>query len=329
MITTIPLPSPWRLLGLGALPLPDPARAAAPWRRRGESGWWLSRTSWSLAVIADAWAAAHGRRPVVAVPEFICNQSLWPLRQGRADLVFYPVRADTAAPDWPACRQLGAVDLFVLVHPFGWPGEAAEAARFVAERGALLIEDAAHVLRPIPGIGEYGAVVCWSPHKLLPLPDGAVLVARSPAADIIPFLAPAMTALGAAHPPTGPWRLRRLIQTSPMGQVLMRLRPGGQPDFAFDPAATALPGTPQVSPAALRLVATANLAEAARFRAANAAALLEAIAHLADWHALLPLRPDIAPYRLVMRCADPDVAAGRYARLRAAGLPVETWPAWA
>ena len=37
----------------------------------------------------------------------------------------------------------------------------------------------AHVLCPVSGVGKYGDFIIYSPHKLLPIPDGAVLVIRT------------------------------------------------------------------------------------------------------------------------------------------------------
>ena len=35
-----------------------------------------------------------------------------------------------------------------------------------------------HVRRPISGVGKYGDFIIYNPHKLLPVPDGAVLIIR-------------------------------------------------------------------------------------------------------------------------------------------------------
>ena len=38
-----------------------------------------------------------------------------------------------------------------------------------------MLKDVAHVLRPISGVGKFGDFITYGPHKLLPVPDGAVL----------------------------------------------------------------------------------------------------------------------------------------------------------
>ncbi|MBX9633674.1 MAG: hypothetical protein K2X44_01710, partial [Magnetospirillum sp.] len=148
------MPKWHHLLALRYLSHPNGSELAAPWLRSGDlGGLWLSRSAWSLAVIADAWAMAHQRRPVIAVPEYICDQSLWPLRQGRADLVFYAIHSDTLEPDWASMDGLKA-DIFLLVHYFGRPNDAEGARNWCDACGAILLEDAAHVLAPVPGVGE-------------------------------------------------------------------------------------------------------------------------------------------------------------------------------
>ncbi|CAA7621703.1 DegT/DnrJ/EryC1/StrS family aminotransferase [Magnetospirillum sp. UT-4] len=322
MITTAPLPGWVELLALRFLTAPDGAALARPWRRDGDLGaLWLSRSAWSLAAIADAWAAANGRAPLMALPDYICAGSLGPLRQGRAELAFFPVDGATLAPAGP----LPACDILVAVHYFGRPADLASARAHCDATGALLVEDCAHVLRPQAGIGEAGDVALYSPHKLLAVPDGAVMVVRPGAARLEGHLGKAVAALGWSHPPTAGWRLKRLIQKSPAGPLLARLKPGGQPDFASDPAPGALAATAMPSPAGAALIARADLDALSRRRRANADALSVAIVALAQWEPLFP-PGGWTPYRLVMRCASHRVAAGLYARLRAAGLPVESWP---
>jgi len=320
--TTAPLPD-WAALKTALTPSrPDPAALAAPWTRGGDSVLWLSRSAWSLAALAEAFAELLGEQAVVAVPEYICHAALVPLAE-RARLVFYPVSAETLAPDWEVCATLARFDLFLLVHYFGFPTDAAPAAEFCADRHAVLIEDAAHMLRPLPGVGDFGAATLYSPHKLLAVPDGAALVVAEGGEELLPTLA---ARIGAAAPPVKPWALRRAVQKTSLGRLLMRLRPGGQPDFASDPIAAPPAATPALSAAGAALIAASDLDAIAARRAANARVLAEALTPLAAWMPLFPDRNDVAPYRLVMRCRDTDIATDLYARLRRAGVPVESWP---
>jgi hypothetical protein len=182
MLTQAPLPSwPHLLRSLFRRSLSG-AALGEPWVRKGETSGWLSRSAWSIALIALWRKASLGLSPVIVwVPDYFCNEALAPLREAGAKLVFYPL-SSSLTPDLKACKVMAGKSpphLFILVHYFGRPTPAAPARDFCRRHGSWLIEDAAHVLRPVPGVGVYGDFVLYSPHKHLPLPDGAALVARA------------------------------------------------------------------------------------------------------------------------------------------------------
>ncbi|KIL97710.1 putative glycosyltransferase [Paramagnetospirillum magnetotacticum MS-1] len=310
MITTAPLPC-WSHL-LRAL-WADPVGNVSPWLRPWDTGWVMGRSAWSLAAVAQAVAKAKGRAPRVLLPGWICNQSLWPLRQLGAELVFLPVGIDGHV-EWRKAPALGPVDMVVVVHSFGRPAPLAEARALADKHGALLVEDAAHALAPVPGIGEAGDVVLYSPHKLLALPDGAVVVVRPRAEE--DWAAEIFAARADSPQHAGKWLARRLIQKLLPDGLRPLLPQGGQVDFLSDPSSGALP--PPCRPTALsrRLMGSADLTEEAKRRKANFAAL----ARLAPaW-----FEPgEAAPYRFVFA---PERPAEVYARIRAARLPVESWP---
>lgn len=184
MTTLAPLPSWSNLLRAAVRRAPSVAQLeqmAEPWNVRGDTAGWLSRSAWSLALIA-IWRQRQTKRSTLVawIPDFFCNTSLAPLRATGARLRFYPLDAGMQ-PDFDACRSLAATespDLFVLVHYFGRPNAGTAAREFCAASGTWLVEDAAHVLGPTGSIGGWGDFVLYSPHKHLPIPDGAVLVAR-------------------------------------------------------------------------------------------------------------------------------------------------------
>ncbi len=316
MITAVPLPRWGDLVSLAG-PAPDPAAVAAPWLQSGDRPLWFSRSAWALAGLARGWAERHGRPPRLWVPGQFCNGSLDPLRRAGVVPAFYPVNAGPG-PDWLACDALAKSappDLFLLVHTFGRLADAAAARAFCRRHGALLVEDCAHVLRPEAGIGTVGDAVLWSPHKLLAVPQGGLLVLRHDC--------PAASATGAA-PSLRPWLAKRLVQKIVPARLLPRPHPG---DFANDPPAAPLPDTPVLAPAALKLLAAVSrrLDEVASRRRAIAGRLLAVLAKRAGWQALFD-PATITPYRLVMRCDRPEVAAARFRQYRAAGIPVESWP---
>jgi hypothetical protein len=316
-LTTIPLR---RTAGDQAL--------ARPWMLGGERAIWFSRGAWALAALARASAKAKGgRAPIFWVPDYFCDQSLWPLRGEGAKIRFYPIGPDLA-PDYVACREM-AVDeppeVFVLVHYFGHPADGAPAAELCREIGALLLEDAAHVLAPAEAIGNHGEFVLYSPYKTLGLPDGALLLARETPRG----LEPAVRSMEGVAPSPRGWLLKRLVQMSAPRALGLRLAAHGGLAFDEDPKAAPLAATPRPSAVARSLLARADqgLVSSAERRFAQAVALGEVLAERQGWKPLFEPAPSgAAPYRLVMRCADEATAATLYARVRAGGGLVETWP---
>lgn len=182
MLTNAPLPR-WRDLARGLIPVgTDDAVLAKPWLGKGERAGWLSRSAWSLALIA-LWRqeSGDGGKPDVWLPDFICDAPLEPLRLTGARLIFYPVNR-SIEPDYASCREMASganPDIFFLVHYFGRPSPGAPAREFAGNQGAWLVEDAAHILLPGSGAGSEGDFVLYSVHKHLAIPDGALLVVRT------------------------------------------------------------------------------------------------------------------------------------------------------
>lgn len=151
------------------------------WHREGECAIWLSRSGWSLALLSNLRLQKSKVKINIWIPDYFCNSSLLLLRKTNCNLIFYPVQ-ENMEPDYKNFKDLvasaGPPDIFLIVHYFGKPVPAYPIVEFCKKHSTWLVEDATHVLRPIKGIGEAGDFVLYSPHKLLPLPDGAILIAR-------------------------------------------------------------------------------------------------------------------------------------------------------
>lgn len=180
-LTDAPLPT-WANLWKAAFHVPaSDLLLGKPWCRPGDVSYLLSRSAWSMAALALLRRRLFQKQNVsVWIPDFFCNASLLPLRRIKANLVFYPINW-LMQPDFSAFSSLVTQqppDIFLLVHYFGQPCPVIESAAFCKTQGAWLVEDATHVLKPIDGVGQVGDCVLYSPHKHLPISDGAVLVIR-------------------------------------------------------------------------------------------------------------------------------------------------------
>lgn len=303
MITTAPLPL------LTSVPCRASSRpATAPWCRDGQQAVVTPRSSWSLAWLA----ALRGTNPRIALPAWFCNASLAPLRAMGAQFTFVGVD-DQGRPDWSAVQQ---ADLILAVHTFGQIADLRSARAACDRTGAWLVEDCAHVLGPAPGVGALGDYALYSPHKLLALPEGAVLVSNGGALPEIPRL-----------PVSSPWSWlrRRLLQKAIPDLARPYLPQGGPSAFLDDPPDAPLASPTMPSALTLKMMAGAELKREAARRRGHAQALRAALADMKGWQ---PFFADDgpAPYRFVLRCQDTATASARYAALRAAKLPVETWP---
>jgi hypothetical protein len=304
---------------------PDDDVLAQPWRHGNEAAFWFSRGAWAMRALVDAWKSTHDQTaPAFWLPDYFCNQSTAPIRDAGARLIFYPI-GDDLEPNWPACEGLAdaeAPHIFVLVHYFGRPADTASAQDFCRRVGAWLVEDAAHAVGPDPAIGAVGDAVFYSPHKILAVPDGGLLLVRNQ--EIAAPLAAAVADHFSAAPPAALWLAKRLVQKILPTSFARTVIAGRGPAFADDPSFAPLPMTTAPSALARRLLARQGLAldAIARGRRQHGEALAEIVA---GWPGASLLFADLpsGPYRLPVRSSD---APALYAALRGRGVPVETWP---
>jgi hypothetical protein len=332
---------------------PSDAALAAPWHREGEVAGWLSRSAWSLALIA-LWRGDRVSTPAVTVwlPDYFCNASLTALRQTGAKLLFYPV-TEAMEPDFSVCRALAdkaSPDIFVLVHYFGKPASIADAVEFSKRHGAWLIEDAAHVLRPVNGVGSAGDFILYSPHKHLPIPLGAVLVVRPDgpgklgSSGITSFGLPdnwpeRLSALqrqldisyNSGRVKAAVWLIKRVLQKFGLHGLGCTTTPFAEPLDSPQVQSSQL-GSPYLGSLARRLMAGLNLrlGDVTLQRQRHQLILDELLAnnnahleHLAS--VARPVHREWAPY-LAAYTADQAAAASNFEALQRRGVPVTTWP---
>ena len=178
------------------------------WLAGADDLYCLSQARHAFRIAIDALTAMQGRAPVVWFPAYFGSETLLAVRPTGARLVFYPVTA-AMTPDWPACRALAATakpDLFVLTHYFGTVSDLPGARAFCDEVGAVLFEDASHILRPVGAVGQHGDMVCYSPRKFFHIPDGGLLAVRG--AELSARVAETARSLPQARASAGRWRWR-------------------------------------------------------------------------------------------------------------------------
>lgn len=338
MITIAPLPD-WS--DLAALLRTQPFNGqllAKPWCREGDHAFWFSRTAWSLQAIVLWWEFINGeKQPSVFVPDYFCNQSLWPLRQTSARLIFYPINTDLL-PDWNACQNLAnfhSPDIFILVHYFGFQSNAKIAGKFCKQNGALLVEDAAHVLYPTQGIGEHGDFILYSPHKLLALPDGAVCVMRPSVLNSQKesdkahrYMNDVIISINKGRVLQFNWLFKRIVQKTILFNFVDLLMRGKVSDFGENTAPLALEIPLEMSPIGKKLLS--RIVGSLISCAAKRRQVCEAWQYLL--HCEKEIRPlfdgeinDIIPYMAVFQAKDPDQARTFYGKLKK-DWPVQTWP---
>lgn len=113
------------------------------------------------------------------IPDFFCSQTISSFGEEWLDISFYPITKDFN-PDWDFIKawiKENPVDIMIFTHYFGvFNEEISRTKEFCFHNNIILIEDCAHILYPTGKIGTYGDFIIFSPHKQLPIPDGAVLL---------------------------------------------------------------------------------------------------------------------------------------------------------
>jgi len=224
VITFSPLLSWKSLIRIFFLSSVNDVSLARPWCEEGESAFWFSKTAWSLVAITMWWEKMLHKSPIIWVPGYFCNQSLWPLRQyggNRIKFVFYPVK-DKFRPDWDACDLLAQTekpDIFILTHFYGLISDVKKSKEFCDQHNALFVEDAAHVILPFGEIGLASHFVLYSPHKFFAISQGALCIMRSSTKDYVEKnqvgyieFESIRALLGGGYYPFLKWAIRQIIK---------------------------------------------------------------------------------------------------------------------
>jgi dTDP-4-amino-4,6-dideoxygalactose transaminase len=163
----------------------DDNNLAKAWTKNDQYPFWLSRSAWSIKLIVLTYATTCKSKNFnninIWVPEYFCNSSLDLIRELGANLIFYRI-TENGEPDIDWCNKnsyQNKPNIFIVVHYFGIPIDLSFVISFCKLHHCWLIEDAAHVLKKSNNIGNHGDFIIYSPHKLLAIPNGAVLIYNS------------------------------------------------------------------------------------------------------------------------------------------------------
>ncbi len=160
----------------------DDITLAVPWTKKEQYPFWLSRSAWSFKLIVLTYATTNKisnfNKINIWIPEYFCNSSLELIRELGTNLIFYKI-TDIGEPDIEWCNKISQVNkpnIFIAVHYFGKPIDLSFVNKFCKSHECWLIEDAAHALQKSNNIGNNGDFIIFSPHKLIAIPNGALLI---------------------------------------------------------------------------------------------------------------------------------------------------------
>jgi hypothetical protein len=296
-----------------------------PWLRQGDSSLFMSRSSWAMAAVADAVALSLHRPANVLIPEYFCDQALWPLRSRGHHLQFFPVDQN-ARPDWDQLKVFeDQADVFILPHFFGHANDALNARAFCDRAGAILIEDAAQAISPAPGIGELADIVLYSPWKFFPIPNGSVLVIRPTSNIAVEKVEDSAKNLGSASSPGLNWFKQGVLAKA--RQIINAPAPlSTSGEGFFDDAATVpMAVRPCAAPFVPPLLAPLDVAAAADRRRQNDAAIRAFFTGVHGWEPWFAT-PSPGPYKSAFRVENSGQLLAAYRGLRSAGIVAEGWP---
>jgi dTDP-4-amino-4,6-dideoxygalactose transaminase len=338
-LTFAPLPS-WEnafkaVLGIN---VPD-KELAAPWLQGNEEGYWLSRSAWSLYLIAKFRMLVMGKDSVtVWFPDYFCNSSIAPLRSLDITLKFFPILKD-GNPDLSACEKLlneGNPDLIVAVHYFGKPALVKELSDFSTMNKAWLIEDGAHVLQRVDGVGNYGDFILYSPHKFLPIPEGGLLILRDSGPGKITKTILEQFDFNSIHSSiindgapfkklTLKWLAKRLLQRAGVRGKPSEVAFQGD-EAVMDVGDSPHPRMSQLSKNLLQLILP-NLEKESRIRKANQEQWDFRLSNTEiNKAAFFPLTGSYTPYLAAFLCENSQMAENTFVSLQDKKIPVSTWP---
>ena len=164
-------------------PLPSWRQIFFPKRCQEQGYWknalWTTKSGVSIKLIIQAYSNVYKKRIVkIWIPDFFCAETEEEFKEKDVYIIRYPI-TEHMEPNWGIIKNKFSeidLDIFLFVHYFGKYCDINPAWTYCNNRNAILIEDCAHVLYKYGKIGQKGDFVIFSPHKILPIPDGGIIL---------------------------------------------------------------------------------------------------------------------------------------------------------
>lgn len=122
----------------------------------------------------------------ILVPNFICKDLLQPINELGLEIKWLNIGNDCVPAD--PCEFWPIADAVLMVNYFGFPQDLEQYKKYSNTTGALLIEDCAHgfLSRDQHGraLGTRGDIAIASLRKVMPLCDGAILIAEQKVSQV-------------------------------------------------------------------------------------------------------------------------------------------------
>ena len=159
-----------------------PINLSSFWCNNDDKFQWFSRSAWSIYYIILIRKKLSNKETIIIwLPDYFCNETLNYARTLKGVCFYFYRINDDMSPNFDDLfkhDEKNKPDIFLFVQYFGNHFDAKKLVEFCKLNEIWIIEDAAHVLIPNNHIGEYGDFVLYSPHKLLPIPDGSIMVLK-------------------------------------------------------------------------------------------------------------------------------------------------------
>ena len=164
-------------------PLPTWRQIIFPKRRQEQEYWkdalWTTKSGVSIRLIIQAYSSVFKKKVInIWIPDFFCAETEEEFKGKNVLIIKYPI-TEKMEPNWHIIKDKFSdidMDIFIFVHYFGKYCDINPAWIYCNNRNAILIEDCAHVLYKYGRIGQKGDFVIFSPHKILPIPDGGIIL---------------------------------------------------------------------------------------------------------------------------------------------------------